>query len=125
MAKKQATENKYLDKVSSNGGRPKLILNAEGVNMAELLSGFMCTEEEIASAMSVSVDTLHNANNSKAFTEALKRGQEKGKASLRRTQFKLAEKNASMAIWLGKQYLQQKDEVSAEISSMPVIVVDV
>lgn len=42
-------------------------------------------------------------------TFAIKRG--KGKISLRRSQFQLAEKNASMAIWLGKQYLGQKDVV--------------
>ena len=32
-----------------------------------------------------------------------------GKASLLRSQFKLAERNPSMAIWLGKQYLGQQD----------------
>jgi len=32
-----------------------------------------------------------------------------GKASLRRDQFRMARNNASMAIWLGKQYLGQKD----------------
>lgn len=32
-----------------------------------------------------------------------------GKASLLRTQFKLAERNPTMAIWLGKQYLDQTD----------------
>lgn len=32
-----------------------------------------------------------------------------GKASLRRTQFRLSEKSAAMAIWLGKVYLDQKD----------------
>jgi hypothetical protein len=31
-------------------------------------------------------------------------------------QFKLAEKNASMAIWLGKQYLGQKDQVETTIA---------
>lgn len=36
-----------------------------------------------------------------------KRG--KGKISLRRHQMRLAEKNATMAIWLGKQYLGQTD----------------
>jgi hypothetical protein len=30
--------------------------------------------------------------------------------SLRRYQFDLAENNATMAIWLGKQWLGQKDE---------------
>ena len=34
--------------------------------------------------------------------------------SLRRTQFKLAEKNPTMAIWLGKQYLGQRDNIAVE-----------
>ena len=33
---------------------------------------------------------------------------------MRRSQFRLAEKNATMAIWLGKQYLGQKDTVDEE-----------
>ena len=36
--------------------------------------------------------------------------------SLRRTQFKLAEHNTSMAIFLGKQYLGQKDIVEQDNS---------
>ena len=34
--------------------------------------------------------------------------------SLRRTQFKLAEKNPTMAIWLGKQQLGQRDNIEVE-----------
>ena len=34
--------------------------------------------------------------------------------SLRRIQYKLAEKNATMALWLGKQYLGQKDTFEVE-----------
>ena len=36
------------------------------------------------------------------------------KIKLRRNQFKLSEKSASMAIWLGKQYLEQKDSIEYE-----------
>ena len=32
------------------------------------------------------------------------------KIKLRRNQFKLSEKSAAMAIWLGKQYLNQKED---------------
>ena len=32
-----------------------------------------------------------------------------GKMSLRRSQWRLAEKNPTMSIWLGKQYLDQKE----------------
>ena len=34
--------------------------------------------------------------------------------SLRRMQYKLAEKNTAMAIFLGKQYLGQKDNIEVE-----------
>ena len=34
--------------------------------------------------------------------------------SLRRIQYKLAEKNTSMAIFLGKQYLGQRDNVEVK-----------
>ena len=38
---------------------------------------------------------------------------------MRRSQFKLAEKNAAMAIFLGKQYLGQKDEPDINLASVP------
>ena len=46
--------------------------------------------------------------------------------SLRRTQFKLAEKNPTMAIFLGKQYLGQRDniEVKAENTNRITIIND-
>lgn len=43
------------------------------------------------------------------FDTVYKRFSSGGKASLRRDQFRMAKSNASMAIWLGKQYLGQKD----------------
>ena len=94
-----------------NGGSPKLLLNDKGCKMIENLSSLMCTDEEIASILGVSVDTLTNKNNKDTFTEYKLKGQNKGKSSLRRIQFKLAEKNSAMAIFLGKQYLGQKDVV--------------
>jgi hypothetical protein len=36
------------------------------------------------------------------------------KIKLRKNQFKLSERSAAMAIWLGKQYLDQKDNVEVE-----------
>lgn len=49
------------------------------------------------------------------FLEVYKRFAAKGKASLRRTQFKLAEKNPSMAIFLGKNLLGQTDRVEQTV----------
>lgn len=49
------------------------------------------------------------------FAECFKKFSAGGKTSLRRLQFELARKgNATMLIWLGKQYLGQTDKPIAE-----------
>ena len=95
-------------------GRPKKEINQE---MFEKLCGIMCTLEEIAGIFNCSEDTIENwckATYECTFSEVYKRFSATGKSSLRRMQFKLAERNAAMAIWLGKQYLGQKDTVEIE-----------
>ena len=89
-------------------GRPRIEIN---LLEAEKLGRLQCTLEECSAWLGVKLSTLSNR---KDFLEVYKRGKEQGKTSLRRHQFKLAEKNATMAIWLGKQYLDQKDERSQE-----------
>ena len=68
----------------------------------------MATQEEIASFMDVCVRTLQR---DKEFCRVYKKGLDKGKMSLRRKQFAMSEKNATMGIWLGKQYLNQTDKI--------------
>ncbi len=86
-------------------GRPKIKLNYE---LIEKLSYIQCTQVEIASTLEVSTKTLQR---DEEFCRIYKKGQEEGKMSLRRLQWKLANKdNVTMAIWLGKQYLGQKDK---------------
>ena len=99
----------YLEKVPTKG-RPKLILTADGERLVEALAGYMCTDEEIADTLGTTVDTLTNANNKGAFSESKRKGQAKGKVSLRRFQWKLAERYPAMAIFLGKKYLGQRDD---------------
>lgn len=99
-------------------GRPKKILTPEAVKLIENLASIMCTEEEIANCLETTPDTLHNAENDDLFRSAIKKGQSQGKQSLRREQWKLAQKgNASMLIWLGKQWLGQTDKIETEVSS--------
>lgn len=50
-----------------------------------------------------------------SFAEAFKTWSADGKISLRRNQFRMAEHNVSMAIWLGKQYLGQKDQQDIKV----------
>ena len=78
----------------------------------EKLCGIQCTEMEICGWFGISDETLNRwckATYNSTFVETYKKFSQDGKISLRRMQLKLAEHNASMAIWLGKQYLGQRD----------------
>lgn len=78
----------------------------------ESLCKLQCTEAEICSFLEVSDKTLSawcKRTYNESFSEIYKKKSEGGKISLRRAQFRLAEKNATMAIFLGKQYLDQSD----------------
>lgn len=89
-----------FDKVKTGSkGRPKLILNAVGQRVIEALGAVMATEEEVAAALNVTVETLHSKENERIFLECYKKGRENGRLSLRHSQFQLAKVNATMAIF--------------------------
>ncbi len=78
----------------------------------ENLCGLQCTKEEICGWFDVSDKTLDawcKRTYRLSFSEVFSQKRGKGKISLRRAQFQLAESSASMAIWLGKQYLGQRE----------------
>lgn len=78
----------------------------------EKLCGLQCTKEEICGFFDVTDKTLERwckRTYKKGFSEVFKQKRGTGKISLRRSQFELAKKNANMAIWLGKQYLDQRE----------------
>ena len=88
----------------------------------ENLCGIQCTLAEICDSFDVEDDTLNSwckKTYGTTFSEVFKVKRGKGQISLRRMQWKLAEKNPTMAIWLGKQYLNQKDrqEIVAEVDN--------
>lgn len=103
-----------FDSIKHGRGRPKLKLNATGMTVITALAQVMCTDEEIAACLDTTVETLHSALNEPIFLECIKKGAREGKASLRRNQFRLAKSNPAMAIFLGKQYLGQKDHPEEE-----------
>ena len=93
----------------------------------ENLCGLQCTLEEICDWFDVTDKTLNawcKRTYGRSFSEvfALKRG--RGEISLRRMQWKLAEKSAAMAIWLGKQYLGQRDNVDVTVADAKGIALD-
>ena len=107
----------YFTRVETKG-RPKYILNDSGKKLIEDLARVACTDVEIASVMGVSIDTLQSYDNLEPFTECRQKGKEMGKASLRRKQYEVAMKgNTTMLVWLGKQYLDQRERIEASVGT--------
>lgn len=97
-------------------GRPRKEIDK---NSFEKLCGLLCTLDEIAGFFNCSPDTIERwckREYKKNFAEVYKNHSAMGKISLRRYQFKLAEKSAAMAIFLGKNYLGQTDAVRVDNS---------
>lgn len=117
-SKKKAAKKKTAKKAV---GRPLIEIDWGSVDKMCLIQ---CTGEEIASVLNISYDTLERAckrDKKENFADYIAQKKEGGKASLRRKQWKLVESgNATMCIWLGKQYLGQKDkqDFSSEDGSM-------
>lgn len=102
-------------------GRPKKAIDWAAF---EEMCHIQCTQQEIASVMRIHVDTLRSKvekHYGETFSIVYNKYIEGGKASLRRLQFKLARTNTGMAIWLGKQYLNQKDNIALTHASPEVI----
>ena len=87
-------------------GRPKTQID---LDLAEKLGRIQCTLTECSAILEVPLGTLSNHSE---FQEAFKRGQQQGKMSLRRLQFKHAETNPTMCIWLGKNTLDRWTHLS-------------
>lgn len=93
------------------GRPPSLTPDAKTLKLLRGLRKIQCTIEEAAAACGVHRKTLHEflARYPEA-REAWEAGKNEGKASLRRLQFDMAKSNPTMAIFLGKQYLGQRDK---------------
>lgn len=105
-------------------GRPIIDIDK---NQFEKLCFLQCTEEEIAGFFDCSIDTINNyckRTYDMTFSDVYKKKSSKGKISLRRSQFKIAEKNATMAIWLGKQYLGQIDAIENNVDIQRIEIIN-
>lgn len=90
--------------------RPRIQIDEKQV---EALAKIGCCGEEIAAVIGCSRDTIE-----RRFAAVVKRGHDSRNASLRRAQYEVAvkQKNATMLIWLGKQFLGQRDNIDANVN---------
>lgn len=122
-------DDKILEKKYKNPyrtGRPKKYAKWSVLN--ELIAR-RCTCEECAVTMGVSPDTIVRRIKETfglTFAEYYRIKSQLGTASLRSTQFKLAEEgNVTMLIWLGKNWLGQTDKVDVAMSGSVEMVVNI
>jgi hypothetical protein len=97
------------------GGRPRIVFD---LGLVEDLGKIQSTHSELAAVLGVSIETVKRRLKGDAeFCAAYEKGLEHGKSSLRRIQWKAAlAGNTTMQIWLGKQYLGQRDMRSTELT---------
>lgn len=106
---------------TNKGGRPRKEIRQHDF---ESLCAMQATEVEICGFFDVTDKTLNSwckrtyqDENGKplGFSDVYKQKRGKGTISLRRMQWKLAEHNAAMAIFLGKNYLGQSDNANVSV----------
>lgn len=117
--RKRGHEAYSCDIEPCSGGHPEWHIQVDALELLkiewDMIIAFPpCTYMTNAGAVRMRVKTLESwckRTYRAGFSEVFRQKRGKGKISLRRSQFRLAEKNANMAIWLGKQYLNQKDKI--------------
>lgn len=110
---KLVVQGKLLGRdVNNKGGRPVAPFKSDPKTFQQLrsLGKIQCTIAEAASVMLCSYECLQVfLSESEDAATAFYGGREQGKVSLRRTQFSMSKRSAAMGIWLGKQYLGQRE----------------
>lgn len=119
-AKKEQEETAFLDEVLS---RPikrrntKLQPDEDTLRSLGELGKLFCTQDEAAAVLGVCKKTFSSfLGEYPEARDAWDDGLMHAKVSLRRKQLALADKNAPAAIFLGKNYLAQKDENTTNLN---------
>lgn len=86
-------------------GRPKAKFTEQQIRDIEQMAFNQCQTNTIAKVIGCDNHTLE-----KHFSQVLTKKRAEGRKELRRTQMEQSAKNPTMSIWLGKQYLEQKDK---------------
>jgi hypothetical protein len=107
------------------GGRPRVVLD---LGLVERSARIGCTNEEIIALLGCARRTFYeHLKDDPQLQEVIDRGRAVGRATLRRLQWQGAESgNPTMLIWLGKQFLDQKDkpENSGTIDNRMKVIVE-
>lgn len=106
------TKRKPKSEHKKPGPKPQLF----DIELIERIASRMASQREIAACLGVSEGLLRQRIESDpAVAEAIERGKALGCATIRTRQIDLAMAgNPTMLIWVGKQYLEQRDQTKTE-----------
>jgi len=96
----------------SGGTREGAGRKAAKIDLLELekLCSLQCSDDEIAAWFGVSIRTIRNRRSEPEFFDVMRRGKARGRVNVRRAQMKLLDGgNPTIAVWLGKILLGQRD----------------
>jgi len=110
MATKTKKKAKSKTKSKKSVGRPEKKFTPEQIRQIEQMAFDQCQTRTIAKVIGCDEKTL-----AKHFSAVLPQKRAEGKAALRRSQMKQAENNPTMAIFLGKNYLEQADQHKSDV----------
>lgn len=100
----------------ASSGYSSLYFTPEGCDYVTKLAGFGATIEEICDDIGVSVPTAQNKNNKDVFMKAYQKGKSEFFRNIRINQSTIMRRgSASMAMFLGKNYLGQRDNPKDEV----------
>ena len=115
----EAQDNKPEGNKRGPKGPSKLLSDNDFQRLLNMVR-IQCTQTEICSILGMSDTTLNRRLQERGyenFLDLYKRHNDEGRMSLRRMQWQAAENgNSTMLVWLGKQYLGQKDKQEQTIS---------
>ena len=89
------------------------------IDLAELekLCVMQCTDDEVAGFFGISTRTIERRRKNAKFSDIMDRAKAKGRVSVRRALFRLANNgNVAAAIFLSKNLLGYKDYVNSELT---------
>jgi hypothetical protein len=91
--------------MAGKAGRPKKVFTPEQIGAIEVMAFNQCKVRTIAEVLGESQDTIK-----RHFASLLARKRAEGRVSLHGSQMLTAKTAPVMQIWLGKQYLDQRDQ---------------
>lgn len=104
-----------MEQLPNKGARPRI--KDVDQELVWKLACMMCTIKEIADVLGLGEGQI-----TKKFGDLIEKGRSEGRKALRRAQFEKAvsDKDPRMLIFLGKQYLSQKDNPEDKESNSPL-----